>query len=305
VRELGVIQELDGQPVQASASSSRWASRVWRTDRQEQRRNMAVPSSSIVPTPQRGLSIASPRHRTSPVSSLDASDLSDRLQTLRYLQPTAEAEVIISPTSPASHSQDQASWQPSTLARSNAITESIAPRHDLLTPISPIVSGPPVTPTLDGRLDSLPRLTTATPQTTLTHELGLHRRNSVAEDDSGKELVTSLLNMSGRLERPLNTPHWERPGTQLRSNNVELRSQADDFFALPSSTNTNQGIALTSTPQYRVSDRIAASTLLIEAVCELVLASVTKASSLLGANRGAPSTPEHHVRVRWRCVCIP
>jgi hypothetical protein len=47
-----------------------------------------------------------------------------------------------------------------------------------------------------------------------------------------------------------------------------------------------------------------ASSLLLEAVCGVVLAAATTMTGLLGAgHRADPDTPEDHVRVRWRCVC--
>ena len=304
---MTTIQELDSHPItsserQSSLITSRWASCVpdvgaSNTSSPRNHHGRRPSASSIVPTPRRGLSV--PAQGRGRVSTIDASDLSGRLQALHDGQANSQPEVVISPCSPADPSHD-ALWQQMQLSRSNAVTDNVASRLDVISPISPVMYGPPVTPTLDGRLDRLPRLTTPDSASTTTTLLP-HSGASIDGVDTGKELVSSLSHVWGRFDQPVSLPHFNQ-SQQITSGPRAFSSQAPEVFWSQSWSSPDQHQALIGHTKSAVAQTVSAS----QSLLGIALNSAISAISTLRTNPG-PESPVslNHARVRWRCVSSP
>lgn len=301
---LPAIQELDGQPVETRGLRS-WAMGSGRTG-----------SSSIVPTPRRGLSVAFSTGRDTPASDMDAQELTGRLESLRSHASQAYPELIVSPCSPASPTARDNFQGLSSLVRSNAVTDAILRNNDPVSPISAAPrpsSVPPPTPTLNGRLDSLPRLFVPVTRESITppgpsrSDMPVRSQSDVSESDSGKEIVMPRMPSFGRLERPFSTPNWESPRHPRRA--VEdSASDAPEVFvqenvASPAISPINhQHYNPIYTARPYVQPNSFAS--LVGTVCEAAVGAVVTSTNFLKSRYGPePPVSDKHVRVRWRCVC--
>jgi hypothetical protein len=309
-RELSVIQELDSQPI---FSETRAFDRSWMTCQIQRQGQDAIPSgtSSIVPTPRRGLSVTSPVLRSNHNSSVNAGELLGRLQSLSGQSGQDHLEVVVSPCSPVSAYHAGTFDRQYILSRSNAITDNIHCNQNTISPLSAVPRDPPTTPTLDGRLDRLPRLATPVLYTPHTRLPIPDRNANAVEIDSGKELVPAQGSVSGRLDRPFESPHWSasrRTASEqaLTLSPVDLAAQAPEVVQrshmqpIPPMVHTPN---LGQRPIYRPYQQPMPFALLVNMLCETTLGAVKTCTDFLRARYGPePPVPEKHVRVRWRCV---
>jgi hypothetical protein len=289
------------------------------------RRNASV--SSIIPTPRRGLSLASPSKGLQ-TSNVNSTDLTGRLQSIFNQNKQRREETLVSPCSPVSSTgENSRAW--SSLLRSNAITDRVSGMSDPISPLSPLPSSPsppPSTPTLDGRLDSLPRLTVAqsrmhsrpksnqVPMATATHVSPV--RKQFAELDCGKELLVPSGQdvANGWYSSPASNAYTNR---NIRENQtipriaIEYAENAPEVVHHSNPTtfqghNANRGILPQWPGQMYTGRPYQSRSPLAEltgSLWDAIIGGITQSSALLRQAYGPePHVPEGHVRVRWRCV---
>jgi hypothetical protein len=303
----------------------------WQSVMAGQRPQRQSSFSSIVPTPRRGLSLAGPAPRHPLNNDFNANELASQLVSLTEDDSQSVQDSLVSPYSPTSPG---GAWPVHTLMRSGAITDRVSSMdHPILpltahsrSPRSP--SPPPATPTLDGRLDRLPRIETPSlfqNNNQLRNRLdtlgslqpSLQAVQRMSEMDSGKELVVQGDNSgdnSGRLRQPFSTPCWRESqahnATAVPRIVVDHAANAPEFAAsVPNSPVVMEPLdTLNQYPPQRLYTarplkRPSPFTALTGTALEGALSGLLKATELLRYYYGPePPIPEKHVRVRWNCV---
>jgi hypothetical protein len=283
----------------------------------------ATSVSSIVPTPRRGLTIVAPEGRRPPTASLNPMELTGRLESLSE-QDSSQQDVIVSPCSPVSPSSPS-NFRPSSLIRSNAIIDRM---YDMPDPVSPLPalpgsSPPPSSPTLDGRLERLPRL--SVPQSPVVHSQNSHQnstRNNAyqptavprqfAELDYGKELVNVESSEPEVLGGWYTSPSESHRVNNQQRGAIDHAANAPEVaahhqasgFDFNGSLNSNHravsSVRYTGRP-FQPTSPLAA---LAGTAWESLLSGIIKTTELLRNSYGPdPPVPANHVRVRWKCVC--
>jgi hypothetical protein len=275
--------------------------------------------SSIIPTPRRGLSIAAPESRRPPVTNFSPMDLTGRLESLSEQGPH-DHDAIVSPWSPVSPTSPSV-FDASPLMRSNAITDRIFGMGDPVSPISalPGASPPPSSPTLDGRLNFLPRLSVPQALSARTNDRGLNSSNHAsrrtnlgprqfAELDYGKELVnieTSEAEVVGGWYTSPSTNGCISPVPRItvdHAANAPEVVNSQELSALDTRQLNNPSLPsrLYTGRPFQPSSPLAALT---GTLWESLLSGIIKSTELLRQCYGPdPPVPENHVRVRWKCV---
>jgi hypothetical protein len=275
--------------------------------------------SSIIPTPRRGLSVAGAESRRPTFNNLNPMELTGRLESLSE-QGSHNHDAIVSPCSPVSPTSPSV-FGPSPLMRSNAITDRIFGMVDPVSPISalPGSSPPPSSPTLDGRLGFLPRLSVPqtpsdrTPSDATNHLSNAPRRTAsaprqFAEFDYGKELVNpeaSEANVVGGWYTAPSANGYVSPVPRITidhaANAPEVAMNQETYMR-----ETRQITSRSPPPRlytgrpFQPPSPVAALT---GTLWESLLSGIIKSTELLRQCYGPdPPVPENHVRVRWKCV---
>jgi hypothetical protein len=287
-------------------------------------RNASV--SSIIPTPRRGLSIAAPEGRRAHTANLNAMELSGRLESLNE-QVYDNLDSIVSPCSPALPTSPSGLGSLS-LMRSNAVTDRINNIPDPVSPISalPGQSPPPSSPTLDGRLDFLPRL--SVPQFHATHtnrnpnrslqaipQRSLSTPRQFAEHDYGKELVSAESSetqvVSGWYTSPSSASQQNNNSTNMipritidqAANAPEVAPDQQLSAQFSRSGHPNNYIPPPQPYTGRPFQSRSPLAQLTETLWDSLFSGIIKSTELLRQSYGPdPPVPENHVRVRWTCV---
>lgn len=310
--ELPIIQELDGQPILGDVARAPEPCNISHGSNAESpNARYSRGSSSIVATPRRGLSIATSTQASSYTANVNVGELLGRLQSLCKQRDDDFPEVTISPCTPVSPFHNNTFQRFSTLSRSNAVTDGLYRSQDPSSALSES-SVSPITPTaLERRLGTLPRLSTSGATCQTSDSPSVFPTIFDAEADSGKELVPSAHNVSGRLDGPFSSPHWETSRGQQngrpRQVHFDSASNAPEIVQRVDSsrthTPTNQYLSPTWSPSRRPYQQPSPSASLVATLCEAVLDCVTVATDFLKYRYGPePPVPKKHVRVRWRCV---
>jgi hypothetical protein len=274
--------------------------------------------SSIVPTPRRGLSLAlSPncRDRSGLPPTFNSADLRGRLESINDQDSYDVNDHLVSPCSPASPTTTSI-LSPS-LVRSNARIERI---FEITEPISPTSPGagstpPPSSPTLEGRLNFLPRLNVSSPLATNSSSNQIQRiiPRQFAELDHGKELVapsTVPESIGGWYSSSSSSPSSHATGISVPRIIVDQAANAPE--AIPNQWHSQASHTASSpnsrvVPQHQYTGRPYQSPSplaeLTGLLCDALLSGIGKATEILRQAYGPePSVPERHVRVRWKCV---
>jgi hypothetical protein len=330
---LSVVHELDSrqinnistatsqvQPTNNGGFLSQFFSRSSDAD-QSVRRTPSV--SSIIPTPKRGLSIAAPQGHRPPNANLNPTELTGRLESLSEQESNPE-DTIVSPCSPASPAS-QMSFGRWSLMRSNAVIDRMYEMPDPISPLQalPGASPPPSSPTLDGRLERLPRLNVPSVSQSQNRHLNSLRSQlqgpipaprQFAELDYGKELVGAGPSepevLGGWYTSPTVSDHNDHrsiPRVTIdhaeNAPEVVLNQQPQPSHSFSSIGPNSQSIPLqryTGRP-FQPNSPLAALT---GSIWDSLLSGIIKATELLRESYGPdPPVPANHVRVRWKCVC--
>ncbi|KIW06449.1 uncharacterized protein PV09_02893 [Verruconis gallopava] len=281
-----------------------------------QREVLTTEPASIIPTPPSVLPTTSPSSNQKPSSSVNAADLSGRLQSLHrdYGQQRHDLDSTLSPCSlVSSQNSGHFVWK-TNLSRSNAIKDGI-PRSQCPEPPSreEVPNVLPESRRLDGRLEGLPRLVVPNNGTLPNIPAMGDVQSRIEQGDYGKELVASTDSAAGVSEQLCRSLRWNSSRSMSSRAQVPI-SQAIDAADAPEVVDNEGSMYPLSTlkaaawqrsysanKSYQISSP---QTSFVGSLCDVMVYAVTKGTDFLKTRYGPePPVEESHVRVRWRCSC--